>query len=356
MGAPLPATLWASLPVPAFLIDAGGRTEAVNPAAEEFMNISARSLVGQPLFDRLAVAAPLEETFARLRAGLSSVFINDVEVGTGERPPVLCNLQAAPLADRPGTIVFLLQPREFAERLGRPQGLTKSARSAIGMADMLAHEIKNPLAGIAGAAQLLEMNLGPADRELTDLIVSETRRIVKLLEQVEQFGRLRPPDRQPVNIHDIIDRARRSAQLGFAASMQFAEDFDPSLPPVLADADQLTQVFLNLLKNAAEAAGNRPGTIRIHTFYDLTLRLRRGDGSRALPVQVEITDDGPGIPPEILADIFDPFVSGRENGTGLGLALVSRIIADHEGWISVDSQPGRTTFRIALPKARTKEG
>lgn len=353
---PSPDLLWQSLPVPAFLIGADGRAEAVNPAGEEFLNASARSLIGQPLFDRLAVDAPLEEAFARMRAGHSALFINDVEVGTGDRAPVLCNIQAAPMAGQPGTVLLLIAPREFADRLGRAQGLTKSARSAIGMADMLAHEIKNPLAGITGAAQLLAMNLAPEDRELTDLIVTETRRIVKLLEQVEQFGRMRPPERHAVNIHDILDRARRSAELGFASHMRIIEEFDPSLPPVWADADQLVQVFLNLLRNAAEASGAQGGRIRIRTFYDLTLRLRREDGSRALPVQVEISDDGPGIPPAILEDIFDPFVSGRENGTGLGLALVSRIIADHDGWIGVESQPGRTTFRIALPKAQGREG
>ncbi len=348
---PVPASLWSSIPVPAFLIGPGGLTEGANPAAEEFINVSAKALVGQALFDRLTVNPALDEALARMRAGHSTLFINDVEVAIGDRPPVLCNIQAAPLAGSPGTILLMIAPREFADRLGRAQGLTKSARSAIGMADMLAHEIKNPLAGISGAAQLLAMNLHADDQELVDLIVGETRRIVKLLEQVEQFGRLKPPDRQPVNIHDILDRARRSAELGFATRMRFTEDFDPSLPPVWADPDQLTQVFLNLLKNAAEAAGPGGGTIRIHTFYDLTLRLRREDGSRALPVQVEITDDGPGIPASMIEDIFDPFVSGRENGTGLGLALVSRIIADHEGWVGVESQPGRTSFRIALPKA-----
>ena len=349
---PAPDRLWVSLPVPAFLIGPGGLTAGVNPAGEEFMNASAKALAGQPLFDRLAIDAPLEEAFARMREGHSTLHINDVEVGTGDRAPILCNIQAAPLLGAPDTILLLIAPREFADRLSRAQGLKKSARSAIGMADMLAHEIKNPLAGISGAAQLLGMNLSPDDRELVELILGETHRIVKLLEQVEQFGHLRPPERRAVNIHDVLDRARRSAELGFAANMRFVEEFDPSLPPVWADPDQLTQVFLNLLKNAAEAAGDKGGTIRIRTFYDLTLRLRREDGSRALPLQVEITDDGPGIPPGMIEDIFDPFVSGRENGTGLGLALVSRIIADHEGWVGVDSQPGRTTFRIALPKAR----
>jgi two-component system nitrogen regulation sensor histidine kinase GlnL len=235
--------------------------------------------------------------------------------------------------------------------------VTSAAKSAIGMAEMLAHEIKNPLAGISGAAQLLSMGLGAEDRELTDLIVEETRRIVKLLEQVEQFGNLRPPDRRPVNIHDALDRARKSALVGFAANMTIVEDYDPSLPATFADSDQLMQVFLNLIKNAAEAAGrNGGGTIRLHTFYDLSLRIRHSDGpGKALPLQVEVIDDGPGIPPGIASAIFEPFVSGRENGTGLGLALVSKIIADHGGWIAVDSVPGRTVFRVSLPVASKEQ-
>jgi two-component system nitrogen regulation sensor histidine kinase GlnL len=220
------------------------------------------------------------------------------------------------------------------------------------MAEMLAHEIKNPLAGIAGAAQLLSMSLGAEDRELTDLIVAETRRVVKLLEQVEQFGNLRPPDPKPVNIHDVLDRARRSALVGFGARMRIVEDYDPSLPPALVDADQLLQVVLNLLKNAAEAAGQMGGTIRLHTFYDLSLRLRGPDGhGHPLPLQIEVIDDGPGLPPAIAADVFEPFVSGRENGTGLGLALVWRMLSEQGGWITVDSVPGRTVFRVSLPVA-----
>lgn len=352
MSLPAPGIIWASLPVPAVMIDGQDRTLEVNPAAELFLNMSARSLRGQPLFDRVAIAAPLEEIFARVRQNRSAMFVNDVDVGTGERAPVVCNLQCAPVGEDPETVLLLISPREIADRLGRAMSTKTAARSAIGMAEMLAHEIKNPLAGIAGAAQLLSMGLNKEDQELTDLIVAETRRIVKLLEQVEQFGNLRPPDLRPVNIHDVLDRARKSALVGFAAHMEVVEDYDPSLPPTMADADQLLQVFLNLLKNAAQATKGAPGTIRLRTFYDLSLRLRRSDGKgQALPLQVEIIDDGPGIPPDIAAEIFEPFVSGRENGTGLGLALVSKIVADHGGWISSDSVPGRTVFRISLPIA-----
>ena len=347
----LPATIWASLPMPAVLVDAGARILAVNPAAETFLNASSRSLIGQPVLDRLSIDAPMEDAFARARANRSELFINDAFVTTGEKAPVQCTLQIAPLQDDPDTLMLLILPREIADRLGRAAHATSAAKSAIGMAEMLAHEIKNPLAGISGAAQLLAMGLGPQDREMTDLIVEETRRIVKLLEQVEQFGNLRPPERRAVNIHDALDRARRSARMGFAAHMTILEDYDPSLPPTMADSDQLMQVFLNLFKNAAEASP-KGGTIRLHTFYDLSLRLRRKDGTGgALPLQIEIIDDGPGIPPDLAPDIFEPFVSGRENGTGLGLALVSRIITDHGGWISVDSVPGRTVFRMSLPTA-----
>ncbi len=349
---PVPGVVWASLPLPALLVGPDNRIAEVNPAGEIFLNASSRTLMGQPAFDRLSIDAPMDEALARARANQSPLFINDVDVTTGERPPVQCNLQVAPMHDNPQVILLIISPRDIADRLGRSMHVKSAAKSAIGMAEMLAHEIKNPLAGISGAAQLLAMNLSPEDRELSDLIVEETRRIVKLLEQVEQFGNVRPPELRPVNIHDALDRARKSAMVGFAAHMQIVEDYDPSLPPTYADPDQLMQVFLNLIKNAAEACqrAGAGGTIRLRTFYDLSLRLRRRDGTpAALPLQIEVVDDGPGIPPDLAGEIFEPFVSGRENGTGLGLALVSKIISDHEGWISVDSVPGRTVFRVSLP-------
>ncbi len=344
-------TLWASLPLPSFLIDGRDRIEAVNPAGEQFMNASAKQLRGQPVWDRLLIDAPLDNAMDRVRNSRAVVFVNDVDVTAGDRPPFHCSLQLAPVSDDPDRVLLTITSREIADRLERSYSVKSAAKSAIGMAEMLAHEIKNPLAGITGAAQLLSMNLKNGDLELTDLIVEETRRIVKLLEQVEQFGNLRPPERRAVNIHDLLDRARKSSLVGFAAHMSIVEDYDPSLPPTWADPDQLLQVLLNLIKNAAEA-NPRGGTIRLRTFYDLSIRLRRTDGAGlALPLIVEITDDGPGIPPQIASEVFEPFVSGRENGTGLGLALVSKIISDHDGWISVDSVPGRTTFRISLPLA-----
>ena len=358
-GAPDGDTLWASLPLPAFVLDAGDRIERVNPAAEIFLNASARSLHGAPVWDIVMVDAPLEQAFARIRAGRAPLYINDVDVGGGDRPPVQCNLQIAPMGEDDAAgdrVLLLISPRELAHRVGSSKSAGTAARSAIGMAAMIAHEIKNPLAGITGAAQLLSMRLSAEDREMTDLIVEESRRIVTLLEQVEQFGNLRPPALGPVNLHDVLDRARRSAAVGFGAHMTIEERYDPSLPATLADADQLLQVFQNLLRNAAEAQPEG-GRIVLRTYYETSLRLRRPDGGvAALPLQVAIEDDGPGIAPEIAEGLFEPFVSGRENGTGLGLALVSKIVTQHGGWLSVDSVPGRTVFRVSLPMAPRRDG
>ncbi len=342
--------LWNSLPVPALLLNRDDTIAESNPSAEAFLNLSAKSLKDATVWDKIMIDAPLESAYARASENRTSLFVNDVDVGSGERPPMQCNIQFAPLRDETDDkMLMIFEPREMATRLNKSAQSIRAAKSAIGMAEMLAHEIKNPLAGITGAAQLLSMTLSNGDRELTDMIVDESRRIVALLDQVEQFGNLQPPNRAPVNIHDVLDRARQSASVGFGAHMMFIEDYDPSLPPTYADADQLLQVLLNLLKNASEAGG-AGGSIRLHTFYEPALRLQRADGSAAqLPLQIEIIDDGPGLPPAIAADVFEPFISGRENGTGLGLALVSKLIADVDGWISVDSVPGRTVFRVSLP-------
>ncbi|MGR3486202.1 MAG: two-component system sensor histidine kinase NtrB [Paracoccaceae bacterium] len=338
--------LWAALPIPALLLGAGDAIAESNPAAEAFLNKSERALRGRNVWSLLAMDADIVAPFERARRDGTPLFVNQVRVGTDARAPVDCDMQVAPM---PGgaDVLLLITPRHDKMQVVRP-----GARSAIGMADMLAHEIKNPLAGITGAAQLLAMELPAEQRELTDLIVEETRRVVAILGQVEEFGNIRPPDRRAVNVHDVLDRARRSAEVGVARHMRLEEAYDPSLPPALVDPDQLGQVIANLVRNAAEAqpAG---GTVRLRTFYDPSLRMRGDDGApRRLPLQIEVSDDGPGLPPEIEAEVFEPFVSGRENGTGLGLALVHRLMLDNAGWVTVDSRPGRTAFRLSLAVAR----
>jgi two-component system nitrogen regulation sensor histidine kinase GlnL len=225
-----------------------------------------------------------------------------------------------------------------------------AARSVPGMAAMLAHEIKNPLAGISGAAQLLAMQLGDAETELTDLIREEAERINKLLDKVELFGDSRPVTRDPVNIHDVLDRARLSAASGFASHVRFVDDYDPSLPPTPGDADQLMQVFLNLLKNAAEATPQVGGLISIRTSFRPGIRMATPNGGmESLPLQVSISDNGSGVPEAIKRDLFEPFVSSKATGSGLGLAMVSKIVADHGGVVECESDPGWTTFKVLLP-------
>ena len=346
--------IWSSLPIPALLINPGDVITEANPAAEGFFNTSGRSLCGKFIWDQLVVSAPLEESFARAKEFSTPLFVNDVEVGAAGQSQLQCNLTFAPVLQSPGNVIILIAPRELAGRVNQTNSVKSAAKSAIGMAEMLAHEIKNPLAGISGAAQLLSMNLENKDLELTDLIVEETRRIVKLLEQVEEFGNYRKLEMKPVNIHDILDRAKRSAQLGFGAHIKFEEEYDPSLPAAKANSDQLLQVVLNLIKNASESCGDN-GKIKLKTSFDHSFRLRRSDGTgEALPLQIKICDNGPGLPFEIKEEVFDPFVSGKENGTGLGLALASKIISDHDGWISVDSVPGNTVFTISLAAINSK--
>jgi len=339
--------LWNALPTPAFLIGPDNRIAAANSAAESFVLSSSKALIGKCIIGLLNVDTPLAQRFDRVRISHNQMLINDVKTSVCGQKTTTCNVQIAPMSSSDSRLLVLISQRPNADRIRH----TGSAKSAIGMAEMLAHEIKNPLAGISGAAQLLAMNLSKQDKEMTDLIVAEVRRVVSLLDQVEQFGNLSPPNRRPVNIHDVADRALKSASLGFATHMNIRQDYDPSLPETYADADQLIQVVLNLLKNAAQASGKQGGEITIRTFFDSSMRLRRDNHStQALPIQLEIIDNGPGIAPDLVNDIFNPFVSGRKNGTGLGLALVSKIIADNESWIALQTKPGRTVFRISLPK------
>ncbi len=354
-------TLWAALPVPALLLDAADRAQLVNPAAENFLNASARGIVGQILWSLLEIDTPIAAALARARSDGAPLFVADVAIKAGGHAPVQCSVQVAPYpgtedggpaAGGVDTMLMLITPRELSGHMMLDPRARPAARSAIGMAEMLSHEIKNPLAGITGAAQLLSMGLGPEDRELTDLIVSESRRIVALLGQVESYGNLPPPRLGRINVHDVLRRARRSALLGFAADMRINEVYDPSLPDALADPDMLLQVLQNLLKNAAEVAGPEGGTITLRSYFEHGTRRRGEDGASApLPLQIEVIDDGPGVPPDIAASLFEPFVSGRENGTGLGLALAARIVSGHGGWIAATSRPGHTVFRISLPMA-----
>lgn len=342
--------LWSAIPYPALVLGTENNIEIANPAAENFAGISLRQMTGKPISRFVGEDSPLLEVIDQARRSSLSVTQYNVTVSWRGMPSEPQNVHAAPLPDDQGDILLLMHPQGMAERMDRRLSHQSAARSVTGMAAMLAHEIRNPLAGISGAAQLLEMNLSGSDKELTGLIQAEAARIGKLVERVEQFGDLRPAQRRAVNIHDVLDRARRAAQAGFGAHARFQEDYDPSLPAVAGDPDQLAQVMQNLLKNASEAVPKVGGVINITTAFRPGVKLKRAGGqSESLPVLVTIADNGPGIPEALIRDVFDPFVSSKVNGTGLGLSLVSKLISDHGGVVECDSRPGRTRFHIRLP-------
>jgi two-component system nitrogen regulation sensor histidine kinase GlnL len=342
--------VWNSLPNPVLTLDAEGVITEVNGAAENFLGNSSRQLKGQ----RLAGLAGEDSRLADLVRLVLRDEVNMAEYGVELSLPEiatrLVDLQAAPLAERGAGAVVMIHPRAILETMDRSLTHRNAARSVAGMAQMLAHEIKNPLAGISGAAQLLAMNLSDDDRELTQLIRDEVERIGNLVNRVEQFGEIGPGRYQAVNIHDVLDRACRSAKAGFASHVRFIQEYDPSLPPTLGDGDQLMQVMLNLLKNAAEAVPRVGGIITVRTSYRAGMKVQTPTGRReSLPLQIMVIDNGTGVPEELQRHIFEPFVTSKGNGSGLGLALVSKIVSDHGGVISCESEPGWTRFRLLLP-------
>ncbi len=339
--------IWLALPFPAFVILAEGNIAEINDAAEGFCMASRKQMQGRMLEHFAGEASAVVDAVKQAQGGMRSVVLHDVKVGWGGQARGVANVQATRLGA--GEVLLMLHPRSIADRMDRSLSHRHAARSVAGMAAMLAHEIRNPLAGISGAAQLLSSGLGAEDRELTEVIEDEAKRIGELVNRVEAFGEMGPAAVAPVNIHDIIDRAKRAAAAGFASQMRFKEVFDPSIPPTVGSADQLMQVLVNLLKNASEAAP-AGGVITLKTAYRPGVKLSLpGKRSQSLPIEILVRDNGSGIAPSILDDVFEPFVSTKANGTGLGLSLVSKIMADHGGVVDCKSDANGTEFRLLLP-------
>lgn len=346
--------LLAALPHPIMVLAADDRVFYANPATEVFLSTSLSMLKRQRLEEVVGFGCPLVALVAQVRRSGSSVNEYGVDMVTPKfSVPKLIDVFADPYTEAPGLVMLMLQQRSMAQMIERQLTHRAAARTVSGMAAVLAHEIKNPLSGIRGAAQLLEPALSDEDRALARLICVETDRIRNLVDRMEVFGDERPLNVEPINIHDVLDHVRRVAQSGFARGIRFHDEYDPSLPAVPGHRDKLVQAFLNLVKNAAEAVGEGrdPGRIVLQTAFRPGVRLSvPGTDTRvSLPLMIQIEDNGPGVPDHLKPHLFDPFVTTKRLGTGLGLALVAKIIHDHGGIIECESEPKRTVFRVLLP-------
>jgi two-component system, NtrC family, nitrogen regulation sensor histidine kinase GlnL len=346
-----PTAVLAALADPIIVIDRSGEIRMVNPAAEQFFGTGAATLRGTSVAELVAPHSPLLSLIDTVWRVGNTIYEYDIPLEGPRFDSRTVTIQGALAGEAAELLVLTLHQRSIVDKVDRQLTHRSAARSVTAMAAMLAHEVKNPLSGIRGAAQLLEQDADEDGRQLTRLICDETDRIVALVDRMEAFSDHRPIDRQPVNIHEVLERVRKLAQSGFARDARFVEEYDPSLPPVYGNRDLLVQIFLNIVKNAAEAVPLAEGEIVLTTGYRHGLRLAGpgGEGRRHLPLMVAVTDNGGGIPEEMRPYLFDPFVTTKRNGTGLGLALVAKLIGDHGGVIEFDSQPRRTVFRVFLP-------
>ncbi|MFK0685002.1 nitrogen regulation protein NR(II) [Ochrobactrum sp. BD67] len=356
----IPSVVLDAISQPVIMVSAENYIAYANLDAEQFFRSGSSILARNRLESFLPFGSPLLALVDQVRTSQMPVNEYRVDVSSprlgAER---IVDIYVAPVAELPGAVVILFKEKTMAEKIDRQMTHRGAARSVTGLASMLAHEIKNPLSGIRGAAQLLEQVVGDEDRALARLITDETDRIVSLVDRMEVFSDERPIERAAVNIHAVLDHVKAIAKNGFARKIRFVEDYDPSLPPVFANRDQLVQVFLNLLKNASEAIGDHEGgEIVLSTAYRPGIRLQV-PGARdrvALPLEFCVHDNGPGVPQDMLPHLFDPFVTTKTNGSGLGLALVAKIIGDHGGIIECDSHPSRTTFRVLMPAWKNTAG
>jgi two-component system nitrogen regulation sensor histidine kinase GlnL len=323
-----------------------------NQAAENLLGTAAKSLIGQPFLPLFAADAALERALAEALVTHWDYSAQNVSYArAGREPlPLSCTLTRIDVPDAP--LLAELRPIEQQLRLAREERLIGEQQANRELIRNLAHEIKNPLGGLRGSAQLLERELDRAElREYTQVIIKEADRLQSLMDRL--LTPHRAPRVGPLGIHEVLERVRSLVLAEFSAGIRIVRDYDPSLPDMVGDKEQLIQAVLNVVRNAAQAlsiAGGRDRregniTLRTRAVREVTLLRQR----HRLALELQVIDDGPGVPEDIRERIFNPLVSGRDGGSGLGLSLAQTFVQYHRGVIECDSRPGRTVFRILLP-------
>lgn len=343
----------ASLMFAALLVDPAGRVVEANHSAENLLGMSAAKLAGRSLSEVFAMND--ERVSEKLTSTDTALVARDVwMVANGAETRV--NLTVSPLGNHPGWRVLTLSEisREDTAR-------ENASPPTIGAPAILAHEIKNPLAAIRGAGQLIARKLPDSDRKLARTITDEVDRIARLIDRMQQLGSTRPEPMEPCNPHEAIRAAIATVRAGDEAQIEIREEFDPSLPPVMVNRDALEQVLINLISNARDAAAGSQEkpliTVRTRFVSGLAFSAVRLGQAVRLPIEITVTDNGPGIGEEMREHVFEPFVTTKKSGQGLGLALVRKLVRDMNGNVSHerDVKAGLTHFRVHLPRSQDSE-
>ena len=339
---------------PLVVINAQGKLVEANSSAEAFFHSGRKILLGRSVDDLFPPSSPINSMIDKVRQTSASVNDQGIELSSNLLGNRLINLHMSPLAELPGFIVILIQERALAERLRGQEQFRGSSRRMSSFAALLAHEIKTPMSGIRGAAELItRADDHEKQHQMVQLIISETDRVTELVNRMETLAAGNTINRKPINIHEIIDHCLHLAEQSFGKGFSFEKLYDPSLPDTFGDRELLIQVLINLLKNACEASDNN-NKIKVKTIYNLGSRLTisESNSDHLSMLGVVVVNQGKGIPDAIKTRLFDPFVTAKAEGTGLGLALVASIIADHGGSVEVSDKDGETSFQINLPITR----